>query len=136
MFEAQLTQGLKKVLEALKDLITEAFREERSSGISLQSMDSSHFPHAPQLTKQGIPLVSCVVKMLSGEFRRIYRDLSLMGDFSVLSWVLATSNSFTQFEFSSLFSLTRFVSLFPAGTACNFVSRVTPLSKTCQQMSL
>lgn len=33
---------LKKVLEALKDLITEACWDVSSSGISLQSMDSSH----------------------------------------------------------------------------------------------
>lgn len=44
MFEARLIQGsvLKKVLEALKDLITEACWDLGSSGISLQSMDSSH----------------------------------------------------------------------------------------------
>lgn len=44
MFEARLVQGsiLKKVLEALKDLITEACWDVSSSGISLQSMDSSH----------------------------------------------------------------------------------------------
>ncbi|XP_030626995.1 proliferating cell nuclear antigen-like [Chanos chanos] len=44
MFEARLVQGsiLKKVLEALKDLITEACWDVSSSGIALQSMDSSH----------------------------------------------------------------------------------------------
>lgn len=44
MFEARLVQGsiLKKVLEALKDLIDEACWDITSSGISLQSMDSSH----------------------------------------------------------------------------------------------
>ncbi|XP_064873095.1 proliferating cell nuclear antigen-like [Oncorhynchus nerka] len=44
MFEARLTPGLilKKVLDALKDLITEACWDVSSSGISLQSMDSSH----------------------------------------------------------------------------------------------
>lgn len=44
MFEARLVQGsvLKRVLEALKDLITEACWDLGSSGISLQSMDSSH----------------------------------------------------------------------------------------------
>ncbi|XP_070621973.1 proliferating cell nuclear antigen [Erythrolamprus reginae] len=44
MFEARLIQGslLKKVLEALKDLITEACWDLGSGGISLQSMDSSH----------------------------------------------------------------------------------------------
>lgn len=44
MFEARLIQGsiLKKVLDALKDLITEASWDVSSHGISLQSMDSSH----------------------------------------------------------------------------------------------
>uniref|UniRef100_A0A6I8NK39 Proliferating cell nuclear antigen n=1 Tax=Ornithorhynchus anatinus TaxID=9258 RepID=A0A6I8NK39_ORNAN len=44
MFEARLVQGsiLKKVLEALKDLITEACWDISSGGVNLQSMDSSH----------------------------------------------------------------------------------------------
>jgi len=44
MFEARLVEGsiLKRVLEALKDLITEACWDISSSSISLQSMDSSH----------------------------------------------------------------------------------------------
>ena len=44
MFEARLVQGsiLKKVLEALKDLINEACWDISSSGVNLQSMDSSH----------------------------------------------------------------------------------------------
>ncbi|XP_021458326.2 proliferating cell nuclear antigen [Oncorhynchus mykiss] len=44
MFEARLTPALilKKVLNALKDLITEACWDVSSSVISLQSMDTSH----------------------------------------------------------------------------------------------
>ncbi|XP_039255584.1 proliferating cell nuclear antigen [Styela clava] len=44
MFEARLIQGsnLKKVQEALKDIVTEASWDCTSSGISLQAMDSSH----------------------------------------------------------------------------------------------
>nr|BAB28436.1 unnamed protein product [Mus musculus] len=44
MFEARLIQGsiLKKVLEALKDLINEACWDVSSGGVNLQSMDSSH----------------------------------------------------------------------------------------------
>ncbi|XP_032612068.1 proliferating cell nuclear antigen-like [Hylobates moloch] len=44
MFKACLVQGsiLKKVLEALKDLINEACWDICSSGVNLQSMDSSH----------------------------------------------------------------------------------------------
>ena len=44
MFEACLDQGLtlKKVLDALKDLISEACWNVNSAGFSLQSMDPSH----------------------------------------------------------------------------------------------
>ena len=44
MFEARLVQGnlLKKVLEALKDLLNEASWDCDDSGIHLQAMDSSH----------------------------------------------------------------------------------------------
>ncbi|KAK6306224.1 hypothetical protein J4Q44_G00231490 [Coregonus suidteri] len=162
MFEARLVQGsiLKKVLEALKDLITEACWDVSSSGISLQSMDSSHVSlvqltlrsdgfdsyrcdrnlamgvnlssmskilkcagnediitlraedNADTLslvfetlnqekvsdyemklmdldveTQLGIPEqeYSCVVKMPSGEFARICRDLSQIGDAVMIS---------------------------------------------------
>jgi proliferating cell nuclear antigen len=44
MFEAKLVQGtiLKKIVDAIKDIVTEANFECSSSGISIQSMDSSH----------------------------------------------------------------------------------------------
>lgn len=44
MFEARLIQGslLKKVQEALKDMVTEASWDCTSAGLSLQAMDSSH----------------------------------------------------------------------------------------------
>jgi len=44
MFEARLEQGaiLKKILEAIKDLVTEANFDCSSAGVSLQAMDSSH----------------------------------------------------------------------------------------------
>lgn len=44
MFEARLVQGsiLKKVLEALKDFISEACWDISSSGMNLQSMDATH----------------------------------------------------------------------------------------------
>ncbi|XP_013777130.1 proliferating cell nuclear antigen-like [Limulus polyphemus] len=44
MFEARLVQGslLKKVLEAIKDLINEATWDCSATGISLQAMDNSH----------------------------------------------------------------------------------------------
>ncbi|KAL6085255.1 hypothetical protein STEG23_001756 [Scotinomys teguina] len=161
MFEARLVQGsiLKKVLEALKDLINEACWDISSGGVNLQSMDSSHVSlvqltlrsegfdtyrcdrnlamgvnltsmskilkcagnediitlraednadtlalvfEAPNQEKVsdyemklmdldveqlGIPEqeYSCVVKMPSGEFARICRDLSHIGDAVVIS---------------------------------------------------
>jgi len=44
MFEARLNQGmiLKKLLESIKDLVTEANFDCSSAGMSLQAMDSSH----------------------------------------------------------------------------------------------
>ncbi|OBS72490.1 hypothetical protein A6R68_12928 [Neotoma lepida] len=142
MFEARLVQGsiLKKVLEALKDLINEACWDISSGGVNLQSMDSSHVSLV-QLTLRsegfdtyrcdrnlamGVNLTSmskilkcagnediitlraednadtlalvfeapnqekeqeysCVVKMPSGEFARICRDLSHIGDAVVIS---------------------------------------------------
>jgi len=44
MFEARLIQGslLKKLLESIKDLVTDANFDCSSTGISLQAMDSSH----------------------------------------------------------------------------------------------
>lgn len=44
MFEARLTHGslLKKVLEAVKDLVTDANFDCSATGIALQAMDSSH----------------------------------------------------------------------------------------------
>lgn len=44
MFEARLIQGglLKKVVEAIKDLVTDANFECADSGLGLQAMDTSH----------------------------------------------------------------------------------------------
>lgn len=44
MFEAKLTQGslLKKILDAIKDLVPSANWECSQNGISVQAMDSSH----------------------------------------------------------------------------------------------
>ncbi|GMI57570.1 hypothetical protein TeGR_g8165, partial [Tetraparma gracilis] len=44
MFEARLTNGsiLKKLLEALKDLVTDANIDCSADGLSIQAMDSSH----------------------------------------------------------------------------------------------
>ena len=44
MFEARLVQGSlwKKIMEALKDLVTESKFDCSNAGISLQAMDTSH----------------------------------------------------------------------------------------------
>lgn len=44
MFEAKLADGsiLKKIIESIKDLVTEANFECSSTGISVQAMDISH----------------------------------------------------------------------------------------------
>jgi len=45
MFEARLAQAslLKKILESLKDLVTDANFDCSATGIALQAMDSSHY---------------------------------------------------------------------------------------------
>jgi len=161
MFEARLVQGSmwKKIMESIKDLLTEAIFDCSSTGITLQAMDSSHVSlvslsmksdgfdtyrcdrnmsmgiHLGNMTKimkcagnediitvkaadepdsvslvfespnqekvsdyelklmdidsehLGIPETeySCVVKMPSGEFQRICRDLSQLGDSVVIA---------------------------------------------------
>jgi len=44
MFEAKLTDGtvLKRIVEAIKDLVTEVNIDVTPTGLSLQAMDSSH----------------------------------------------------------------------------------------------
>jgi len=44
MFEARIIQGsiLKKILDAIKDLVTEASWDCSPNGMSLQAMDTSH----------------------------------------------------------------------------------------------
>lgn len=44
MFEAKLLEGniLKKIIDAIKDIVTEVNFDISPSGISLQAMDSSH----------------------------------------------------------------------------------------------
>ena len=68
MFEARLAQGslLKKVLEAIKDLLTEATWDCNSTGISLQAMDSSH-----------VSLVSLMLRADGFDTFRCDRNLSM-----------------------------------------------------------
>jgi len=68
MFEARLVQGslLKKVLEAVKDLLNEATWDCNSTGISLQAMDSSH-----------VSLVSLMLRCDGFDTYRCDRNLSM-----------------------------------------------------------
>lgn len=68
MFEARLVQGsiLKKTLEAIKDLLTEATWDCSSTGMSLQAMDSSH-----------VSLVSLLLRSDGFDTYRCDRNLSM-----------------------------------------------------------
>lgn len=73
MFEARLVQGnlLKKVLESVKELVTDANFDCSPTGFSLQAMDSSH-----------VSLVSLSLRSDGFEQYRCDRNLS-MGEFAV-----------------------------------------------------
>uniref|UniRef100_A0A7S3GHV2 DNA sliding clamp PCNA n=1 Tax=Palpitomonas bilix TaxID=652834 RepID=A0A7S3GHV2_9EUKA len=79
MLEARLTQGnlLKKILEAIKDLITEANFDCSDQGISLQAMDSSH-----------VSLVALVLNSEGFEHYRCDRSMSLGLNLTSISKVL------------------------------------------------
>lgn len=68
MFEARLKQGsiLKKLLESIKDLVTEANFDCSSAGMSLQAMDSSH-----------VSLVALFLRKEGFELYRADRNISL-----------------------------------------------------------
>ncbi len=62
MFEARLEQGslLKKIVEAMKDLVTDANLECNEDGIKLQAMDSSHVSLISlSLAKEGFAEYRC-----------------------------------------------------------------------------
>lgn len=68
MFEARLSQGslLKKVLESIKDLVTDANFDCAPTGFSLQAMDSSH-----------VSLVALLLRSDGFEHYRCDRSLSM-----------------------------------------------------------
>jgi proliferating cell nuclear antigen len=68
MFEARLLQGsvLKKVLESVKDLVTDANFDCNTTGFSLQAMDSSH-----------VSLVALLLRSDGFEHYRCDRNLSM-----------------------------------------------------------
>lgn len=68
MFEARLPKAiiLKRLLDAIKDLVTEATWDCSEAGIALQAMDSSH-----------VSLVSLLIKADAFETFRCDRNISL-----------------------------------------------------------
>ena len=82
--EARITQGslLKKLIEAVKDLVTEANFDCSASGIALQGMDSSH-----------VSLVAMQLKSDGFEHYRCDRDMSIGMNMASLSKILKCANN-------------------------------------------
>jgi hypothetical protein len=82
MYEARLTQGnlLKKIVDAIKDLVTEANFDVNSTGFGLQAMDNSHVSLvALQLRADGFEHYRCDRSMSMGERRRRARAIARPG---------------------------------------------------------
>jgi proliferating cell nuclear antigen len=79
MFEAKIVSGslLKKIVEAMKDLVTDANLECSASGITMQAMDSSH-----------VSLVSLNLKATGFDTYRCDRNISLGLNLASLSKIL------------------------------------------------
>jgi len=79
MFEARLQHAstLKKILEAMKDLVTEANFDCSSSGIALQAMDSSH-----------VSLIALLLRNDGFEHYRCDKNLSLGINLASMSKIL------------------------------------------------
>jgi len=84
MFEARLLQAglLKKVLESIKDLVTDANFECSATGIQLQAMDSSH-----------VSLVSLLLRADGFEHYRCDRNLSLGINLTAMSKILKCASN-------------------------------------------
>jgi len=84
MFEARLLEGanLKRMMEAIKDLVTEANFDCTSAGISLQAMDSNH-----------VSLVALFLKAEGFEHYRADRNISLGINLASMSKILKCSGS-------------------------------------------
>ncbi len=84
MFEARLQQAsiLKKILEAVKDLVTDANFDCSSSGIALQAMDSSH-----------VALVSLLLRSDGFEHFRCDKTLTLGINLNSFSKILKCSGN-------------------------------------------
>ncbi|KAL1507432.1 hypothetical protein AB1Y20_008271 [Prymnesium parvum] len=84
MFEARLTAGsmLKKITDAMKDLVTEANFDCSSTGISLQAMDSSH-----------VSLVALLLRADGFDHFRCDRNLQLGINLGSMAKVLKCCNN-------------------------------------------
>ncbi|XP_069110219.1 proliferating cell nuclear antigen-like [Argopecten irradians] len=84
MFEARLAQGSlwKKIIDAIKDLLTEAIWDCNSTGIALQAMDSSH-----------VSLVSLNLRSDGFETYRCDRNLSMGMNLASMSKILKCSGN-------------------------------------------
>jgi len=84
MFEARMTQGnmLKKITEAMKDLVTEANFDCSTTGISLQAMDSSH-----------VSLVALLLRAEGFDHFRCDRNISLGINLGSMGKVLKCCNT-------------------------------------------
>lgn len=84
MFEARLEEGgiLKKVLDAIKDLLNEATFDCSESGLQLQAMDNSH-----------VSLVSLNLRSEGFENYRCDRNLSMGMNLASLAKILKCSNN-------------------------------------------
>jgi proliferating cell nuclear antigen len=69
MFEAKLTEGhtLKKIVEAIKDLVTDVNLDVCPQGISLQAMDTSHVALVSlNLSMEGFEQYRCDTNVVLG----------------------------------------------------------------------
>jgi len=84
MFEARLNQAglLKKILDAIKDLVTDANFDCNASGISLQAMDSAH-----------VSLVSLLLRSDGFERYRADRNISLGINLASMSKILKCASN-------------------------------------------
>lgn len=84
MFEARLVEGalLKKVMEAIKDLLNEASWECNGNGMNLQAMDSSH-----------VALVALMLKSEGFENFRCDRNLTLGINLTSMSKILKCASN-------------------------------------------
>lgn len=84
MFEARLKQAslLKKILEAIKELVTDANFDCNSNGISLQAMDSSH-----------VSLVAMLLRSDGFDHYRCDRNLALGINLNSMSKIIKCASN-------------------------------------------